>query len=383
MNAKQHISGMFFIAKEDEIFNSASFQLTPAWESLVPANTYVYTANWTYTPSSNWVNEARGGYAYIHNQTLNGDSSVPTGAPYPGGYNFNTGVTNKLYGGLPQIALGDFSGNLGGGQRTSVRGPEGSVNVLDQVSWLHGKHAIKFGFDFLDIIFDGNSYNQAEGMVSFKGSGTTPSLVNYLKGVPSSGKIFEGNALEFGRQRAYGAFIQDDFRMTSRVTVNAGLRWEYFGVPFERYNHIGNFDPTVNPATTPAILPVGPGAAIPAYFKGDYTDFSPRLGVAWDVRGNGKTVVRAGASLMNALQPAGEIIDIAPFGANFPSIGYNANATPAGADNNLFTPILLSVPASQLQTGWQSNGAIPVFPVASLTSLALPGHLYGYFLFPS
>ena len=57
-----------------------------------------------------------------------------------------TGVTNPLYGGLPQIALSDFTGNLGGGQRTSVRGPEGSVNVLDQVSWLHGKHAFKFGF---------------------------------------------------------------------------------------------------------------------------------------------------------------------------------------------------------------------------------------------
>jgi hypothetical protein len=373
MNAKQHISGMFFIAKEDEIFNSSSFQLTPAWESLVPANTYVYTANWTYTPSSNWVNEARGGYAFIHNQTLNGDSSVPSGAPYPGGYNFNTGVTNPLYGGLPQIALGDFSGNLGGGQRTSVRGPEGSVNVLDQVSWLRGKHAFKFGFDFLDIIFDGNSYNQAEGMVSFKTSGPTTSLMNYLQGIPSSGKIFEGNALEFGRQRAYGAFIQDDFRMTSRVTVNAGLRWEYFGVPFERYNHIGNFDPTVT-GNTPAIRPVGPGAPIPAYFKGDYTDFSPRLGVAWDVRGNGKTVVRAGASLMNALQPAGEIIDIAPFGANFPSLGVNTS----GTTNNQFTPILLSVPASQLQTGWQSNGATPVFPVATLTSTgAFPGTYTG------
>ena len=362
INAKQHISAMFFIAKEDEVFNSSSFQLTPQWVSLVPANTYVYTANWTYTPSSNWVNEARGGYAYIFNQTLNADHNLLPSNPYPNGYSFPTGVTNSLYGGLPQIALSDFTGNLGGGQRTSVRGPEGSANILDQVSWLHGKHAFKFGFDFLDIIFDGNSYNQAEGQVSFKGSGTTPSLVNYLTGTPSSGKIFEGNALEFGRQRAYGAFFQDDWRMTSRLTVNAGLRWEYFGVPFERNNHIGNFNPNVNPLTTPAIQPVGPGAPIPAYFKGDYTDFSPRLGVAWDVRGNGKTVVRAAGSLMNALQPAGEIIDIAPFGANFPSIGFNTS----GTTNNLFTPVLLSVTAAQLKSGWNTSG--PVFPSnASLT----------------
>jgi len=370
VNAKQHISGMFFIAKAQEVFNSSSFQLKPEWESHVPANTYVYTANWTYTPSSTWVNEARGGYAYIYNQTLNGDSSVPTGAPYalgpsgiPTGYNFNTGVTNPLYGGLPQIALSDFTGNLGGGQRTSVRGPEGSANILDQVSYLRGKHAFKFGFDFLDIIFDGNSYNQAEGMVSFNAAGSTSSLENYLQGIPSGGTVFEGNALEFGRQRAEGIFFQDDWRMSPRVTVNAGIRWEHFGSPFERHNFLGNFNPNVT-GNTPAIQQVGPGAPIPAYFKNDWTDFSPRLGVAWDVRGNGKTVIRAGASLLNALQPAGEIIDIAPFGANFPSIGVNTS----GSTINQFTPILLSPPVNLLQQGWQSNGAISVFPVASLTT---------------
>ena len=354
VNAKQHISGMFFIAKEDEVFNSASFQLTPDWESLVPANTYVYTANWTYTPNSNWVNEARGGYAYIFNQTLNADHNKLPNDAYPNGYSFPTGVTNPLYGGLPQIALSDFTGNLGGGQRTSVRGPEGSANILDQVSYLRGKHAFKWGFDFLDIIFDGNSYNQAEGMVSFGSKGS--SLVNYLLGNPLPGKIFEGNALEFGRQRAEGAFFQDDWRMSTRVTVNAGIRWEHFGAPFERHNYIGNFDPTVNPLTTPAIQQVGPGAPIPAYFKNDWTDFSPRLGVAWDVRGNGKTVVRAAGSLLNALQPAGEIIDIAPFGANFPSIGVNRSGTLI----NQFTPVLLSVPASQMASGWNTTG--PVFP---------------------
>jgi hypothetical protein len=120
--------------------------------------------------------------------------------------------------------------------------------------------------------------------------------------------------------------------------------------------------------TTPAVEPVGPGAPIPAYFKGDYTDFSPRLGVAWDIRGNGKTVVRVGASLLNALQPAGEIIDIAPFGANYPSIGVNTS----GTENNLFTPILLSITnGAQLRNSWNTTG--PVFPTnASLTFNGVP-----------
>ena len=83
--------------------------------------------------------------------------------PYPQGYGFNTGVTNPLYGGLPEIDISSISPSyLGAGKRTGVRGPEGTVDFVDNVSRLLGKHAFKFGFEYMDSIYDNNSYNRGQ-----------------------------------------------------------------------------------------------------------------------------------------------------------------------------------------------------------------------------
>src|SRR6185437_6334934 len=136
--------------------------------------------------------------------------------------------------------------------------------------------------------------------------------------------------------------------------------------PVERSNYLGDFNPSVNPLTTPAVEQVGPGAPIPSLYNANKNSFSPRLGVAWDVRGNGKTVVRAGASVLNAVQPTGDIVDTAPFGANFPSIGVNNSGTAL----NAHSPELFSVPAKQIK--WDLTG--PVFP--GNASLVYNGQTY-------
>ena len=117
--------------------------------------------------------------------------------------------------------------------------------------------------------------------------------------------------------------------------MNLGLRWEYNGSPVEKNNYEGSFNPNVNPATTFAVQQVGPGAPLTSFYKADYKDFSPRVGLAWDVRGNGKTVVRAGASILRNPVVAGQYIGLSPFGANVPSIGLNTSGTAV----NLHTPL--------------------------------------------
>ncbi len=347
INQKNHLSGMVYISRADQVVSYAAGQLEPQWRGTVPTDAKMFNGAWTWTPSSTWVNDFRGGLALLHNQTTSGDVGMIPANPWPTGYGFNTGVTNPLYGGLPEIDITSFNGYLGAGKRTGVRGPEGTADFVDSVSHLRGKHAFKFGFEYMDSIYDNNSYNQANGQVTF----TT--LQNFLTGTVSKGKIFIGNPDVIVRLHSFGGFFQDDWRVTTRVTLNLGLRYEYSQPPTERDNYIGNFNPNVT-GNTPALEQAGPGTAFGSLYNGDHKDFSPRVGVAWDVRGNGKTVVRAAASVLDSMFIASELTNFTPFGANFPDLGINNTGTAV----NLHSPALFSPSKGQLN--WSVNG--PVFP---------------------
>jgi len=349
-----HLSGMYYASKSSQVNNYASGQLLPQWEANVLTDVQMYAGDWTWTPNSSWVNDFRMGYAYLDDQTIPADINNIASAPWPNGYGMNTGVTNPLYGGLPQIQISGFSGYLGAGQRSSIRGPEGNLDFVESVSYLRGKHAFRFGFEYLDIVFDGNTFSQAQGQVSFS------SLQNFLTGTPRSGTILLGDATLAARGHWLAGFVQDDWRLTTRVTLNLGLRYEYYGPPVEENNYVGNFNPNVNPLTTPAVEQVGPGAPISSMFNADYKDFAPRLGVAWDVRGNGKTVVRAGASVLRDPATFSDLVNVVPFGANFPTLNINTSGTQA----NLHTPDQPSLTPGQIN--WNQTGPT-IFPNGSVT----------------
>ena len=95
-------------------------------------------------------------------------------------------------------------------------------------------------------------------------------------------------------QNGFGFYVQDAFRVTPRLTLNYGLRWDYFAPVKEKNNLFSDFIPTS--ATTGSLEQVGPGGLSNVY-QPDYKNFSPRVSAAWDVTGKGKTVVRAGYGL--------------------------------------------------------------------------------------
>jgi len=329
-------------------------------------NAQHYSGDWTWSPNSTWVNDFRLGYVFIRNLTLAADGSLIAGNPWPSGYAMPTGVTNPLFGGLPAITFTNPSFVLGSNTRTGRRGPQGDVDVIDSVSYLRGKHSFKFGFEHLDLVFDGDAYPNSSGTLTFS------SLTTFLQGTPTTpASIFLGDATQNSRMHWFGGFIQDDWRIKPRVTLNLGLRYEYYTPPVERNNYLGNFNPDVNPATTPAIQQVGPGAPLSTEYKGHRGEFSPRLGVAWDVRGNGKTVVRAGASILTAGTIMSTLITTTPFGANFPSIGVNNS----GKAINAVTPGRLALTAGQLKWDTAANlGAGTIFP--ALNPVTINGVTY-------
>jgi hypothetical protein len=357
ISSHHHLNGMYYRSSATQTVNTIAQQSAPQWLATVPQNAYQYDGDWTWTPGSNWVNDFRLGYVYVKNTTFPGDLNTPAGSPYPAGYGMPTGVTNPDYGGFPLLTITGFNMQLGIGNRTGTRGPEGDVDLVESVSYLRGKHSFKFGFEYLDIVFDGTSFSLAQGNVTFL------SLANYLQGFPNSWTILLGSSqanTQNDRAHWYGGFVQDDWRLTPRVTLNLGLRYGYAGPPHEVNNNLSTFNPNVT-GSTPAIEQVGPGLPLSRMYNGDYRNFDPRVGVAWDVRGNGKTVVRAAGALLTNMNPVTTFSPSNPLGANFPSIGVNTSGTAINALTSVQPAGSCNPPTSTTCTAFNWSGN-PMFP---------------------
>jgi hypothetical protein len=294
LNDKHSISGMYFISPGSGILNDApGTQTNPVWETNQYARSQVFAGSWTWTPNSSWVNEARVGYShYFQNFEAQDAGNNAANYSFQGHtYNVNTGQTNALYYGFPAITIGSFTGNLGAGW-PKVVGPDGILEILDHISYLRGKHAFKFGGEIL------SNQSTSDVTANSKGAITFDSLQGFLMGEPDtaaggnagSAAILVGNLVRHFTYAGYAGFFQDDWRFNSRLTVNLGLRYELNTVPRERDSLQGNFNPTAG------LQQVGSGITSP--YNGDHNNFSPRVGFAWDIFGNGKTVLRAGGGIL-------------------------------------------------------------------------------------
>jgi len=268
-----------------------------AWEVGIPGSGnspwlsqlwgYIQTGSgaWTWIPSSTFVNEFRVGYSHYSQPSVSNDSTVN-----PLAYGINTGVTDRREFGFPFIQINQLNGATFklGGNWPKYNGPDGSLQILEHVSILRGKHAFKFGGEIIRDTSDPFVTMNAKGLIKFQ------DIQSFLKGtVKQSGSIIQaGDPQRYLHDYSYAAFMQDDWRVTPKLILNLGVRYEVTTVLKDRNNQLGNFDP--NSAT--GLAQVGFGLSSP--FHGDHNNFSPRVGFAWDIRGDGKTVIRGGGSIM-------------------------------------------------------------------------------------
>jgi hypothetical protein len=185
----------------------------------------------------------------------------------------------------------------------AIGGPKAGGNFFslrDVFSWTTGRHTIKFGGELsLDKTTQDTLLNNY-GVFTFNNSATKNALADFLIGIPSA-VTQDAPVTAYYKSWYVAAFAQDDFRIHSRLTLNLGLRWDVQTPGTDPLNRVTNYvaglQSSVNPAAPPGPQFYGdPGVergAVPVR----WFHVSPRIGLAWDPFGDGKTSVRAAAGL--------------------------------------------------------------------------------------
>ncbi|HEV3308013.1 MAG TPA: carboxypeptidase regulatory-like domain-containing protein [Candidatus Sulfotelmatobacter sp.] len=293
LNERSSISGTYFFGNNSGTVEDFP-ELQQKWLSDIHTRAQVVGGNWIWTPTARLVNEARVGYNRLYQPTLPGDLNTPAST-----YGLDTGVSGSLSGGLPRIGFGGyFFPGLGGFKWPKFQGPDSITQFVDHISYTAGKHALKFGAELHYNKVTNAAYGNARGSITFLGgvvsanpgpAGSTP-LEDFFGGAPFKSTVEVGNPTLQLHNWAYAGFFQDDFRATRNLTLNAGVRYEFSSVVQEAHNLLGNFDPNLGMVQV--------GHQISNLYNPDHTNFGPRLGFAWDVSGNGRTVLRGGGGLI-------------------------------------------------------------------------------------
>jgi len=285
ISQNNHVGGMYFFGNNTGTVEDFP-ELQSKWRSDIHTRAQVVGGNWVWTPSPSWVNEARVGYNRLYQPTLPGDLDTPASS-----YGLDSGVSGPNTGGLPRIGFGGYFTGLGGFKWPKFQGPDSITQFVDHISYIRGNHALKFGGEVHYDKVTNASYGNSRGSITFLGGvlSTETPLEDFFLGLPFKSSVEVGNPTLHLHNWGYAGFFQDDWRVTKKLTLNLGLRYEFSSVLQEANNLLGNFDPNVG------LVQVG--KQISNLYNPDHKNLGPRVGFAWDVFGTGRSVIRGGAGV--------------------------------------------------------------------------------------
>jgi hypothetical protein len=279
----------------DKNILTGSFNYDHTTTSSMPANLQYLTQS-TYTNvvqgslhdvhtfAPTFINE--GLVSYTYNKAVGGPDSTIT--PASMGINLpqdpaGRGVTLSISGGpnlvYPNITYQYYN----------------AFDINDTMTWVHGRHTLKAGFQFVQYRFYyGLTLTRS---LSFTGSRTGNAMADFVLGAFDTGSIWTGASDNTPKGWKHGFFVSDSFKVTPRLTLTYGLRYEPVLPPTQGSGRINSWLPgvqsTVSPGSPPGFIFPGDPQLPHGLIYSDLNNFAPRFGMSWDITGNAKNVIRA------------------------------------------------------------------------------------------
>jgi hypothetical protein len=419
--SSKHALGMRYFydfGRQNNGFGALSGTLPGSGQAPITGN-HVATVRLTSTLSPNLVNEAR--YTYYHLRA-GVDTTDPLTAPGVG-----IPPPAPFFPTLSPLTFVSPAFNFGGSTVDGARQPQNYYSWSDQVSWSHGKHSIRAGFEGQHVNWVSIGYSSDRGSLTFQ------TFADFLLGqsaaqngsplgfsnvyAAATGVTLPGGQILDLRNNSSAAFLQDDYKISKRLTLNLGLRWEYLGHEFDANPANGGFDLWYSLLNAVPIPPAGgtyAGYTVANNYNGPlpqgvfkrsrnvadqdgapWNNFEPRLGFAWQPLSSDKLAVRGGGGfyynmingtpqVFNQEEDPVTITSISRFGAgnaastlqnpygNVPSVGWQnllrsaTGLTPTfiSVDQFLRNPLVISynlnvqyafTPSFLLEVGYVGN----------------------------
>ena len=324
INDKMTISGRYMFADSLQSAPLGGYTLPPApgsglgsdgFNTIAPTRTQLAGVQWTYTIAPNKILDARFNWSR-YAQILGPNNKINPLADL----GIDTGPLNPADFGVPPIYASSVTyGNGGGiqGYPLSTR-PTQTYDFSVHQTWIHGTHTFKFGGNFQYASTFSLRNRARTGLFSFQSDGSFSAadpandvdipgfdvlLTQMLLGRFDRASRSFGDTSRHLYQPSMGMFFQDEWKVSPRVTVSYGLRWDINGALGDADKNGSNFFPCAGlepKVCAPGNFPNGLVQLQEGFnrlYNLDLHDFGPRAGIAWDVFGNGKTALRAGYAM--------------------------------------------------------------------------------------
>jgi hypothetical protein len=335
----------------------------------------------TYTISPTLLNEVA--YNYNGNRIW----LTPVGIfAHPSGWSVQEFFPGNLNDRMPVIQFQDQMGTNYDTGSWPWHNAADSQQIRDDVSKMAGRHALKFGGQFMRYRKNQDIFGQTQGGYTFNGRFTGSDVADFLLGLANSYHELAIQDRGHWRTTTLSFYLTDSWRATNRLTLNLGARWEIMPHVYEVQNRQSNFYPSLyDTAEEPVFNPdgsldtSGPGfttvsgvplSTIPFYMNGvglagkngiprglvdnHYTTIGPRVGFAYDLTGNGKTVVRGGFGMFYERIQGNDV--------------YNGGPNPPFSFDPNVSLVYFSDPSVSVLNG--AAAAVPIFPGAFSQALA-------------